>query len=113
MDITKKPKEQMFFDSHSDDVISMCWKEDKSAIFTGQMGAKPTIYQWDKRAGIVQKYKGVKKGVSAIGVNSKFLAAAGMDDDHYIYLFEVDSGKLIVSEKGGRQFITALKWVDA
>ena len=35
MNISKKPREQNFFDQHSDDVISMCWKSDKSAIFTG------------------------------------------------------------------------------
>jgi microtubule-associated protein-like 6 len=102
MDIAKKPREQTFFNLHTDDVISMTWKEDKSAIFTGEMGAKPTIYQWDSTGNMIQKYKGVKKGVSAIGVNEKYLAAAGMDDDHYIYLFEVGSGKLVCSEKGGR-----------
>lgn len=56
-------------------------------MFTGEMGARPTIYQWDKQAGMIQKYKGAKKGVSALGVNGRYLAAAGMDDDHYIYLF--------------------------
>ena len=61
------------------------------------MGAKPTIYQWNSRADMVQKYKGAKKGVSALGVSDKHLAAAGMDDDHYIYLFDIDSGKLIAS----------------
>ena len=60
----------------------------------------------------MQKYRGSKKGVSAVGVNEKYLAAAGLDDNHYLYLFEVDSGKLIGSEKGGRDVIIDLKWVD-
>lgn len=51
------------------------------------MGAKPVIHQWNSQGTSIQKYKGVKKGVSAIGVNEKYVAAAGMDDDHYIYLF--------------------------
>lgn len=51
------------------------------------MGAKPIIYQWNSRGDMIQKYKGAKKGVSALGANSSFLAAAGMDDDHYIYVF--------------------------
>jgi hypothetical protein len=61
------------------------------------MGAKPTIYQWDKNGGMIQKYRGAKKSVSAIGVNEKYLVAAGMDDDHNLYLFEVDSGKFLYS----------------
>lgn len=76
------------------------------------MGAKPIVYQWNKKGEMVQKFRGAKKGVSAIGVSDKYLAAAGMDDDHYVYLFELASGKLICSEKGGREFITGLGWVD-
>lgn len=33
------------------------------------MGAKPIIYQWNAEGSMIQRYKGVKKGVSAIGVN--------------------------------------------
>ena len=77
------------------------------------MGAKPTIYQWNKNGDLIQKYKGAKKSVSAIGVNEKYLAAAAMDDDHYITLFQLSSGKQICTEKGGRQFITGLSWLDA
>lgn len=36
-----------------------------------------------------------------------------MDDNHYVYLFDLKSGKKIGEEKGGREFITALKWIDA
>lgn len=87
MDIEVNPKEQTFFNQHSDDIISMCWSEDKTSIFTGEMGAKPTIFQWNRKGEMVQRFRGAKKGVSAVGVNEKYLAAAGMDDDHYIYLF--------------------------
>ena len=76
------------------------------------MGAKPIIYQWNANGEMVQRYKGSKKGVSAIGVNEKFMVAAGLDDNHYLYLFQIDSGKMIGSEKGGRDVIIDLKWVD-
>jgi hypothetical protein len=46
------------------------------------MGAKPIVYQWNSRGEAVQKYRGAKKGVSAIGVNEKYVVAASMDDDH-------------------------------
>jgi hypothetical protein len=47
----------------------MCWNQDKTSIFTGEMGAKPIIYQWNKRGDMLQKYRGAKKSVPAIGVN--------------------------------------------
>ena len=112
MDISQNPKHQTFFDKHNDDIISMAWNEDKTAMFTGEMGAKPTIYQWSSEGSMVQSYRGVKKGVSAIGVNKEYLAAAGLDDNHYVYIFLVNSGKLLTSEKGGRDVIIDIKWID-
>lgn len=61
------------------------------------MGAKPTIYQWNSDGSMIQNYRGAKKGVSAIGVNNEYLVAAGLDDNHYIYVFLISSGKLITS----------------
>jgi len=39
----------------------------------------------------------VKKGVSAIAVNNKYLVGSGLDDDHYVYVFDIESGALITS----------------
>lgn len=61
------------------------------------MGAKPIIYQWNQRGEMIHRYRGVTKGVSALGVNEKYLAAAGMDDNHYVYLFDIKTEKLICS----------------
>ncbi len=33
-----------------------------------------------------------------------------MDDNHYVYLFSRESGKLLGSEKGGRQVILSAKF---
>ena len=46
------------------------------------MGNKPVIHRWSSLGKSIQKYKGVRKGVSAIGVNDQYVAAAGMDDNH-------------------------------
>jgi len=35
-------------------------------------------------------------------VNNKYLVASGLDDDHYVYVFDIESGALVASEKGGR-----------
>lgn len=81
-------------------------------MFTGEMGAKPVIHQWDSSGGkSIRAYKGVKKGVSAIAVNEKLLVGSGLDDDHYIYVFDIKSGALLASEKGGRDVILGMKWV--
>lgn len=77
------------------------------------MGAKPAIYRWDsKECKIMKSYKGAKKGVSALAVNEKYVVGAGLDDDHYIYVFDLEKGGLIVSEKGGKDVIIALKWIN-
>eukprot|EP00919_Chromeraceae_sp_WS-2016_P015597 GHVR01036799.1.p2 GENE.GHVR01036799.1~~GHVR01036799.1.p2 ORF type:complete len:157 (-),score=21.16 GHVR01036799.1:2011-2481(-) len=75
------------------------------------MGAKSTIYGWDINGAITQTYRGAKKGVSAISVNDRYLVAAGLDDNHYVYLFDKERGKLIGSEKGGRDVIIDMKFV--
>jgi microtubule-associated protein-like 6 len=80
-------------------------------MFTGEMGAKPIIHQWNKEGESTKAYKGAKKGVSAIAVNDKYLVGSGLDDDHYIYVFDIKSGALVASEKGGRDVIIGMKWV--
>lgn len=35
MNIEDRPHTQQFFDSHNDDIISMCWSEDRTEMFTG------------------------------------------------------------------------------
>ena len=48
MNLEDHPHSQIFFDSHNDDVISMAWNKERTEMFTGEMGAKPTIFRWDK-----------------------------------------------------------------
>ena len=112
MNVEDHPHSQVFFDSHNDDVISMAWSQDRTEMFTGEMGAKPTIFRWDKEGNELKRYKGVKKGVSAVAVNQNYLVASGLDDNHYIYVFDIEKGSLVASEKGGREVILGLAWVS-
>lgn len=66
------------------------------------MGAKPSIFRWNKDGEQLTCYRGVKKGVSALAVNDKYLVASGLDDNHYVFVFDIDKGALLASEKGGR-----------
>ena len=61
------------------------------------MGAKPAIYRWNREGEQLKCYKAVKKGVSAIAVNGTYLVASGLDDDHYIYVFDVEKAALLAS----------------
>lgn len=62
------------------------------------MGAKPAIHQWDASCGKpIKTFKGVKKGVSAIAASEKYMVASGLDDDHYLYVFDVRTGALLAS----------------
>lgn len=76
------------------------------------MGAKPVIYQWDESGEQLKAFKGVKKGVSAIAVCDKYLAASGLDDDHNIFVFNIQTGALLTSEKGGKDVIIGMRWVS-
>lgn len=69
MDVSTNPRQQTFFNLHTDDIIAMAWNDNKTAVFTGEMGAKPVIHQWNSKGEAVQRYRGNKKGVSAIAVN--------------------------------------------
>lgn len=43
---------------------------------------------------MVKKYSGMIKGVVALACNERYLAAAGMDDDHIVMVFDRKTGKL-------------------
>jgi hypothetical protein len=45
-----------------------------------------------------------------VAVNNKYLVASGLDDNHYVYLFDIEKGTLINSEKGGREVILGMAW---
>jgi hypothetical protein len=75
------------------------------------MGAKPSVFAWNSDAEKIKEFKGAKKGVSAVLGNEKYVVAACLDDNHEIYLWDYTSGKLLKSEKGGRDVIIAMEWV--
>lgn len=76
------------------------------------MGAKPSIFRWNKDTESITCYRGVKKGVSALAANTKYLVASGLDDNHYVFVFDLQKGTLLASEKGGREVILGLKWIN-
>lgn len=39
----------------------------------------------------------MKKGVSSVAVNDKYLVASGLDDDHNLFVFDIKNGGLLAS----------------
>ena len=76
------------------------------------MGDKPIIYRWSREGRELKKYIGIRKGVSAIAVNKRYLVASGLDDNHYIYIFDLEKQHLISTEKGSIEIILDLAWVS-
>ncbi len=112
-----KDREQAFFDGHKDDVISFYQhKKNRNVIYTSEMGDKSTVFAWKAELGeqpeIVKEFKGARKGVSAVIGNGTYVVAACLDDNHEIYLWNYQTGKLIKNEKGGREVIIAIDWVS-
>ena len=102
MDISSSPQEQRFFNKHTDDILSMCCSADKTSMFTGEQGPKCLIHEWDNSGSLIKTYKGMIKGTVALACNDKYLAAAGMDDDHIIIVFDRKTGAKYATEKGGK-----------
>ena len=46
----KHNQAQGFYNSHTDDVISMAMHPDKVIIASGQVGKTPSIFVWDSRS---------------------------------------------------------------
>ena len=59
------------------------------------MGAKPVVYSWDNKGNKIKQYKGALKGVSAVCANEKYVVAVGLDDNHVVYLWNVNTSKLL------------------
>ena len=49
--------------------------------------------------------------MSAVAVSKNYLVASGLDDNHYVFVFDIEKGTLLASEKGGREVILGLAWV--
>ncbi|EGR30797.1 hypothetical protein IMG5_123400 [Ichthyophthirius multifiliis] len=106
---------QQFFNLHTDDIISLDLNNDGTLVATGEIGPKPYIYVWDSDT-CEKKYewKGIlKKGVACLSFNadsSKLLGAA-IDDDHYVGIFDLKSGKSMTFV-GGKEVIVDLDWIN-
>lgn len=45
-----------------------------------------------------------------MAVNGTYLVASGLDDNHYVFVFDIEKGTLVAEEKGGREVILGMAW---
>lgn len=108
---------QRFFIRHRDDILSMAVHPNRKTIATGELGPKPMICIWgaDNCTQICNVTSGIAKGVDNLCFSDtgKYLLAGCMDDDHKIFIYDTTNNySLVATEKGGREFILGVTWLD-
>lgn len=85
----------------------------KGIFATGEIGPKPKIFLWDSSMREISVFKGgVIKGVCSLrfSPSGSKLAAACIDDNHMVVVFDVASGNILGCEKGDTAKIVDLEW---
>lgn len=103
---------QKFLRGHRDDVTAMAVSADGRWGASGEVGPKPLIMVWSTSDLSLQKELkgGPIKGIACLGFSpsGKSLAGACIDDDHTVFLFNIETGKADFVAKGGKDVITSL-----
>lgn len=106
---------QKFFNKHRDDIIAFDFHKDTNLIATGEVGAKPSIYVWNKTGTQVRHFKGtIQKGIQALAFSEsgRYLAAVGKDMNHTLAIMDLETGATVSSQKGDSARILGLCWIN-
>lgn len=120
--LDKKKNTQQFFGggdtkssaAHNDDITALAVSPDRRIVATGQVGKTPIICIWDAdTCELVSQFKQARdsRAVKAIGFNkdSEFIATAGFDNDHTVFVFDLKGTKL-GEQRSGPDPILDLAW---
>lgn len=112
--IDSKPAQQELLTDHDDDILSIDFHKESGGVLTGELGPKPLVnYYKDKR--LIHTFKApVTKGVLAVAINPEgnLGVCAGMDDEHWIALLDLEKGTILAKQKGTRKVILKMGWVN-
>lgn len=123
--LDKNSNKQKFFGAglvtqakgHSDDITALAIHPNRDLVATGEVGANPKVLVWSAsnpeaapRASF-SLGRG-RRGVSCLGWShdGKYVACADMHNDHYISVFDVDTGTRVAESKGGPDKVLDLAW---
>jgi len=73
---------------------------------SGQVGKSPSVFVWNTTTGERKARFNLERNsraVSAIAIspNADYVATADKSNDHYVTIFDVNSGDIIMKDKGG------------
>lgn len=107
---------QAFFNKHVDDIIAFALSPNRDTAATGEVGRRPNIFVWDTASMMqIANFKApLEKGIGALAFspNSKVLAATGMDEDHSVALYNLQTNSLICCVKGDKEVITDMAFTS-
>lgn len=100
---------------HTNDVTAMDTSSDRTLCATGQNGSVPVAFVWDSATGAKKgRYKLDKGGreVTAIAIDptKKYVAMVANDNDHIVYVFDIEKGTQVAKEKSGPDRIYHMAW---
>jgi len=91
--------------AHTDDITSLTISADRQWMASGQVGPAPAAFTWNAQTGEKkQRYKLTKgaRGIAAIALSNdgKLVTCVDLNDNHFVHVFDVESGALKMKEKG-------------
>ena len=112
----KTSHSQAFFNKHIDDIIAFALSPSREVAATGEVGRRPNIFVWDTSSQMqIANFKApLEKGIAALSFSpsGQILVAVGMDDDHSLACYNLQTSSLICSVKGDRESITDMAFTS-
>lgn len=114
--LDKESMTQTFFNKHVDDIISFALSPNGDVAATGEVGRKPNIFIWDTASMTqIANFKlPLERGIASLAFSSSGtkLVAIGMDDEHSVAIYNLQSNSVIVCSKGDREVILDAAWTS-
>jgi microtubule-associated protein-like 6 len=100
---------------HTNDITAMDTSNCRTLCATGQNGSVPVAFVWDAATGAKKgRYKLDKGGreVTAIAIDpsKKYVALCANDNDHQLYIFDLEKGTQVKKDKSGPDRIFHMAW---
>lgn len=116
VNLNYRQNEQMFFNGHRDDIISMAYSSARDIFATAEIGPKPRVFIWrpDGMQEMSLLKGGAIKGVCSLAFSpsGKYLVGTCIDDNHHVVLYNVDTFEMIACEKGDTANILDCEWIS-
>ncbi|CAG9325772.1 unnamed protein product [Blepharisma stoltei] len=114
--LNKETWTQTYFNKHIDDIIAFALSPNCDLAATGEVGRRPNIFIWDTASmmPIANFKQPLEKGISAIAFSPSAtkLVAIGMDDNHSVAIYNLQSNSLICTTNGDREIILDVGFIS-